>query len=213
MTTVPVFDLHTVPTANGYKASIMLEELGLSYQVKTYDLIKGEQLSREFLALNPVGRLPTLVDHDSGEADRPITVYGSAAILIYLAEKFGQFLPTSRRERARVFEWIGIISGDLGPAYSGQFVFNVVAPEKQAWAIEFYNKLCLRLVTPLEQQLALTPYLAGDEYSIADIIAYPVAAVSMLRYPGNLDAHPHLSRWAKEIALRPAVERGMRVPS
>lgn len=212
MTTTPLIDLHTVPTANGYKVSIMLEEIELPYRVHHYDLIKGEQLSSDFLALNPVGRLPTLVDHDT-RSDPPIVVYGSAAILIYLAEKSAKFLPATPRERARVFEWLGIISGDLGPAYSGQFVFNVVAKEKQPWAIEFYNKLCSRLLGPLEQQLGKSRYLAGDDYTIADIIAYPVAAVSMLRYPGNLDGHPHMARWAKEIAARPAVARGMKVPS
>lgn len=206
-----MIELHTVPTANGYKASIMLEELGLPYQVKSYDLIKGEQLSADFLALNPVGRLPTLVDHELQSA--PITVYGSAAILIYLAEKTGRFLPTDTRQRARVFEWLGIISGDLAPAYSGQFVFNVIAAEKQPWAIEFYNKLCTRLLGPLELQLGKTRYLAGEDYTIADILAYPVASVSMLRYPGNLEGHPQLARWAKEIGARPAVQRGMQVPS
>ena len=213
MTTLPLIELHTVPTANGYKVSIMLEELGLSYSVRNYDLIKGEQLATEFLALNPVGRLPTLVDHDTESGAPPIVVYGSAAILIYLAEKTGRLLPGTLRERASVFEWLGIISGDLGPAYSGQFVFNVVAKEKQPWAIEFYNKLCSRLLGPLEQQLGKSRYLAGDDYTIADIIAYPVAAVSMLRYPGNLDGHPHMARWAKEIATRPAVVRGMKIPS
>ena len=206
-----MIELHTVPTANGYKASIMLEELGLPYQVKSYDLIKGEQLSADFLALNPVGRLPTLVDHEPKNA--PITVYGSAAILIYLAEKTDRFLPTDTRQRARVFEWLGIISGDLAPAYSGQFVFNVIAAEKQPWAIEFYNKLCTRLLGPLELQLGKTRYLAGEDYTIADILAYPVASVSMLRYPGNLDGHPQLARWATEIGARPAVQRGMQVPS
>lgn len=213
MTTPPLIELHTVPTANGYKVSILLEELGLPYRVHSYDLIKGEQLSAEFLALNPVGRLPTLVDHDVPAGEAPIVIYGSAAILIYLAEKTGQLLPRTTRDRARVFEWLGIVSGDLGPAYSGQFVFNVVAKEKQPWAIEFYNKLCSRLLGPLEQQLGKTRYLVGDEYTIADIIAYPVAAVSMLRYPGNLDGHPNMARWAKEIATRPAVMRGMKIPS
>jgi GST-like protein len=152
----------------------MLEELELAYRVKSYDLIQSEQLSAEFLALNPVGRLPTLVDRDVAQGEEPITVYGSAAILIYLAEKTGQFLPRTPRERARVFEWLGIVSGDLGPAYSGQFVFNVVAREKQPWAIDFYNALCTRLLGPLEQQLGRTAFLAGEQYSIADIIAYPV---------------------------------------
>jgi len=205
-----MIDLHTVATANGYKASIMLEEVGLPYQVREYDLVKGENFTPEFLSLNPVGRLPAIVDHDvDGE---PLSVYGTAAILIYLAEKTGQLLPTGARARAKTFEWIGIVSGDVGPAYSGQFVFNVVAQEKIPYAIELYNRLCLRMVQTLEQQLARTTFLTGDEYTIADIIAYPVATVSMKRFPGNLDAHPNLARWAADIGARPAVQRGMKVP-
>lgn len=205
-----MIDLHTVATANGYKASIMLEEIGLPYQVREYDLVKGENFTPEFLSLNPVGRLPAIVDHDvDGE---PLSIYGTAAILIYLAEKTGQLMPTTARARAKTFEWIGIVSGDVGPAYSGQFVFNVVAQEKIPYAIELYNRLCLRMVQTLEQQLARTTFLVGDEYTIADIIAYPVATVSMKRFPGNLDAHPNLARWATEIGARPAVQRGMKVP-
>jgi len=205
-----MIDLHTVATANGYKASIMLEEVGLPYQVREYDLVKGENFTPEFLSLNPVGRLPAIVDHDV-DGD-PLSVYGTAAILIYLAEKTGQLLPTGARARAKTFEWIGIVSGDVGPAYSGQFVFNVVAQEKIPYAIELYNRLCLRMVQTLEQQLARTTFLTGDEYTIADIIAYPVATVSMKRFPGNLDAHPNLARWAADIGARPAVQRGMKVP-
>lgn len=205
-----MIDLHTVATANGYKASIMLEEVGLPYQVREYDLVKGENFTPEFLSLNPVGRLPAIVDHDV--AGGPLSVYGTAAILIYLAEKTGQLLPTSARDRAKTFEWIGIVSGDVGPAYSGQFVFNVVAQEKIPYAIELYNRLCLRMVQTLEQQLARTTFLTGDDYTIADIIAYPVATVSMKRFPGNLDAHPNLARWATKIGARPAVQRGMKVP-
>jgi len=205
-----MIELHTVATANGYKASIMLEELGLAYQVREYDLLQGENFSPEFLALNPVGRLPTIVDHDvEGE---PLAIYGTAAILLYLAEKTGRLLPTRRRERAKAIEWLGIVAGDIGPAYSGQFVFNVIASEKIPYAIELYNKLCSRMTATLEQQLARTRYLAGDEYSIADIIAYPVATVSMKRYPGNLDGHPNVARWVDELAQRPAVIKGMQVP-
>jgi GST-like protein len=140
-------------------------------------------------------------------------VYGSAAILQYLAEKTGRLLPRSGRERAKVLEWLGIISSDIAPAFSGQFVFNVVAQEKQPWAIAFYDRLCARMAQTIEDQLAVTPYLGGDEYSIADILAYPVATVSMKRYPGNLDGHPNIARWAAMLGARPAVQRGMRVPS
>lgn len=101
----------------------------------------------------------------------------------------------------------------MGPAYSGQFVFNVLAKEKQPWAIDYYNKLCARMLQPIEKQLARTQFLAGTDYSIADVMAYPVATVSALRYPGSLSEHPNMARWAQEIGVRPAVQRGMKVPS
>jgi GST-like protein len=202
--------LHTVPTANGFKASIMLEEVGLPYDVRTYDLVKGEHLGAEYLALNPVGRLPTIVD-DGGPGGQKLAVYGSAAILLYLAEKTGHLMPRGLAERAAVYQWLGIVSGDLGPAYSGQFVFSVLAPQKLPWAIEFYDKLCLRMLRPMELRLAAGRYLACDEYTIADVIAYPVAAVSVKRFPGSLDDYPAINRWAAEVGARPAVQRGMRV--
>jgi len=205
-----MIDLHTTATANGYKASIMLEEVGLSYRVIDYDLVKGEHMKPEYLALNPVGRVPTIVDHDT--TDAPVSVYGTPAILLYLAEKTGKLLPASPAERAKAYEWLGIVSSDLAPAYSGQFVFNVIAPDKNAWAIDFYDRLCLRLLGPLESRLGTSRFLAGDSYSIADVIAYPVAAVSMKRFPGGLGAHPHVARWAAEVGVRPAVQRGMKVP-
>ena len=114
--------------------------------------------------------------------------------------------------RASVYQWLGIVSSDLGPAYSGQFAFKVMAPEKLPWAIEFYDRLCTRLLATLELQLGRTPFLAGEEYTIADVIAYPAATVSTLRYPGNLDGHPNLKRWAERIGSRPAVQRGYKVP-
>jgi GST-like protein len=203
-----MIELHTIPTANGYKASIMLEETGLPYSVFTYDLTKGEHLTAAYLELNPIGRLPAIVDREAGG----VSVYGTAAILLYLAEKTGKLLPLDLPERAKVFEWLGIVSSDIAPAYSGQFVFNVLAPEKLRWAIDFYDKLCARLLVPMEKQLGRAPFLAGEAYTIADIIAYPVAATSMKRYPGTLDGHPNIARWAAELAARPAVQRGMNVP-
>ena len=205
-----MIDLHTTATANGYKASIMLEEVGLPYRVIDYDLGKGEHMKPGYLALNPVGRVPAIVDHDVPDA--PLSVYGTSAILLYLAEKTGRLLPSSAAGRARTYEWLGIVSGDIGPAYSGQFVFNVIAPEKDAWAIDFYDRLCLRLLAPMESRLGASRFLVGDMYSIADVIAYPVAAVSMKRFPGGLDGHPHIARWAAEVGARPAVQRGMKIP-
>jgi len=206
-----MIDLHTTGTANGYKASIMLEETGLPYRVIDYDLVKGDNFKAEYVAITPVARMPAIVDHDV-PGGGPVSVYGTAAILFYLAEKTGRFIPADLRGRKAVYEWVGVVSSDIGPAYSGQFAFNVIAPEKIPFAIQFYDKLCARMVQTLEVRLGQAPYLAGDEYTIADMIAYPVAAVSMKRFPGNLDAHPNLARWAAVVGARPAVQRGMKVP-
>ncbi len=207
-----MIDLHTTPTANGFKASIMLEETGLPYRAISYNLVKGEHFKPEYAAITPVARMPAIVDHEAAGGP-PVSVYGTAAILFYLAEKTGRFFPANPAIRAKVYEWVGVVSSDVGPAYSGQFVFNVMAPEKLPWALEFYDKLCVRMVKTLEVRLGQARYLAGDEYTIADMIAYPVPAVSMKRFPGNLDAFPNLARWAAEVGARPAVQRGMQVPA
>lgn len=206
-----MIELHTVATANGYKVSIALEELKLPYEVTAYNLVKGDHQSPAYLTLNPVGRLPLIIDKDPA-LGTPITVYGTAAILVYLAEKARQLLPAAQPARARVFEWLGIVASDIGPAYTGQFVFNVMMKEKIPAAIDFYNQLCLRMLGPMEQALGQHAYLAGSEYTIADIIAYPVAAVSMQRFPGNFAQHPNIGGWAARIAARPAVQAGMQVP-
>lgn len=207
-----MIELHTTPTANGFKASIMLEETALPYEVHRYDLMRGDHQRPDYLALNPVGRLPLVVDREP-EGPEPISVYGTAAILLYLAEKSGRLLPTVQPARARAFEWLGIVSSDLGPAYSGQFIFSVIAPEKLPFAIEYYERLCRRLLNAMNHALEDRPYLAGSDYSIADVIAYPVAAVSAQRYPGRLDDYPRIADWAASVGARPAVQRGMRVGS
>ncbi|MEZ5499705.1 MAG: glutathione binding-like protein [Steroidobacteraceae bacterium] len=207
-----MIDLHTTATANGYKAALVLEEMALPYRVIAYDLTKGEHLAPAYLQLNPVGRLPTIVDHD-GSSSQPIVVYGTAAIASYLADKTGLYMPKDVAGRAACQQWIGIVSSDLGPAYTGQFVFNVLAPQADAWAIQFYDRLVTRLLVVVEARLAANDYLAGGEYSIADMLAYPVAAVSAKRFPGNLADYPAIAGWAGRIAARPAVQRAMRVPA
>jgi GST-like protein len=206
-----MMDLHTTATANGYRASIMLEECGFEYRAIGYDLTRGEHMSPAHLALNPVGRVPTLVDPDAG-ADRPAVVYGSQAIVQYLAEKASRFLPRDPVARAAAYTWAGFATSDLGPAYSGQFVFGTLAKEKLPPVVEYYEKLCLRMLGALDQRLGAAHWLAGDEYSMADVLAYPGATVSTKRFPGNLDAFPNVRRWAEEMSARPAVQRGMRVP-
>lgn len=206
-----MIELHTTATANGYKASIMLEECGLPYSVHDYDLVKGEHRTAGYLALNPVGRLPSIVDRDAG-LEAPVFVYGTQAILLYLAERTGLFMPAAPAARAAVYTWLGFISSDLAPAYSGQFVFGVLMQEKLPPVIDYYQRLVDRMLAALETQLARTTWLAGDSYSIADILAYPVAATSARRYPGDLADYPQLARWAAMVGARPAVQRGMQVP-
>ncbi|GMU68665.1 MAG: hypothetical protein AMXMBFR37_09970 [Steroidobacteraceae bacterium] len=205
-----MIDLHTTPTANGLKASIMLEETGLEYRVHKYDLVKGENFKPEFLAINPVARIPAIVDHDVPGGE-PLPVYGTAAILLHLAEKTGTLLPRDPVTRAKVFQWLGIVQSDIGAAYTGQFVFNVMAPERIPWALEFFEAQCIRMVSTLELQLGKTRYVTGEEYTIADVIAYPVATVSMTKHPGNLENFPNLRRWVALVGQRPAVQRGMTV--
>jgi GST-like protein len=207
-----MLDLHTTATANGYRASIMLEECGLEYRAIAYDLSRGEHMSAAHLALNPVGRVPTLVDHDVG-AGGPAVVYGSQAIVQYLAEKAGRLLPRDPVARAAAYTWAGFATSDLGPAYSGQFVFGTLMKEKVPPALEHFEKLCLRMLGALDQRLASARWLAGDEYSIADVLTYPGAAVSTKRFPGTLEAFPNVQRWAADVGARPAVQRGMRVPA
>lgn len=207
-----MLELHTTATANGYRASIMLEECGLDYRVRAYDLTKGEHLAPEYLALNPVGRLPTLVDTDVG-AGRRAVVYGTHAIVQYLAERTGRLLPADPVARAAAYTWAGFVAGDLGPAYSGQFVFGVLASGKAPYALEYYEQLCTRMLGALDARLASNRWLAGDEYTIADVLAFPTAATSARRYPGTLAAHAHVARWTEAVGARPAVQRGMRVPA
>jgi len=205
-----MIELYTTPTANGLKASIMLEETGFEYRVHKIALTEGAHLAPGYLAINPIGRIPTIVDHDT-PGGKPLAVYGTAAILLYLGEKSGKLMPADLEARARVFQWLGIIQADIGAAYTGQFVFSVLAPQPMPWAVEHYNALCLRLVAAFEQQLGRTRFIAGDEYTIADVLGYPFATVSMARHPGSLDAYPNMQRWVAEVGARPAVRKGMTV--
>jgi len=206
-----MIELHTTPTANGYKASIMLEECGLPYRARSYDLVRGEHLAPEFLRLNPVGRVPAIVDPVAGA--EPVVVFGTQAIATYLAEKTGRLLPADPAARAAAHSWAGMVASDAGPAFSGQFVFSKIAPEPLPWAQQYFERLCVRMLRALETRLAVVPYLAGDEYSIADVLAYPVAAVSVKRHPGSLAEFPALAAWEARVGARPAVQRGMRVPA
>ena len=200
-----MIDLYTFTTPNGRKASIMLEEAGLSYNVHKIDITKNQQFTPEYLAINPNSKIPSIIDQDTG-----IAVFESGAILIYLAEKTGQFLPTDKKGRFQVIEWLMFQMGGVGPMFGQLNHFKKFAPEKITYAIERYEKETLRLYSVLDKQLASQEFICGD-YSIADIATYPWVAV--YEFQGlTLDNHPNLKRWVEKVQQRPAVQRGMQVP-
>lgn len=201
-----MIDLYTSPTPNGWKASIMLEEIGLPYTVKPIRLEKLEQKQEWYLKLNPNGRIPTIVDHDEGG----FAVFESGAILVYLAEKTGKLMPADRKGRSTVLQWVMFQMGGIGPMQGQANVFYRYAPEKIPYAIERYQKETKRLYTVLDRRLADHQYLAGD-YSIADIATWPW--VVLHAWAGvDVDDLPHLQRWIDAIGARPAVVKGKAIP-
>jgi GST-like protein len=201
-----MIDLYTFTTPNGRKASIMLEEIGLDYQVHSVDITKGEQFAPEFVAINPNSKIPAIVDRDA-----ELTIFESGAILIYLAEKTGKLLSTEVKQRFNTIEWLMFQMGSIGPMFGQYNHFNKYAPEKIPYAIDRYHKETLRLYDVLNSQLAKTEYISGADYSIADIAIYPwVAAFDVMEL--TLENHPQLKQWYETLKQRPAVNRGMKVP-
>ncbi len=196
--------LYAATTANGQKATIALEECELEYELHNLILPKQEHLSEKFLKLNPVGRIPALIDDESGA-----NVYGTMAIAIYLAERCNRFLPTSLNARATVFDRAAFISSDLAPAFAGQFIFSVIVQPPQPDTVEYYEGQVHRMAAVMDTYLGESEFIAGDEYTIADMLGYPMAATSLARLPGAIDRYPNIQRWSAEIGQRPAVARGM----
>lgn len=201
-----MIDLYTAATPNGHKVSIALEELGLPYTLHVLDLTAGEQKQPAFLAINPNGRIPAIVDREAGD----FAVFESGAILIYLAEKTGRLMPTDPKGRSRVLQWLMFQMGGVGPMMGQANVFFRYFPEKIPAAIERYQGETKRLLRVLDGHLKDHEYLAGD-YSIADIANW--AWVRTHRWSGvDIDDLPHLRRWRDAIRVRPAVLRGIEVP-
>jgi GSH-dependent disulfide-bond oxidoreductase len=194
-------DLYTFTTPNGRKPLIMLEEIGLAYKINPIDISKGEQFSPEYVAINPNSKIPAMVDSEAG-----MTIFESAAILIYLAEKTDKLLPKTQKERFQVLEWLMLQIGSIGPMF-GQLGHFKHLGEKIPYAIDRYQKETLRLYSVLDRQLGQHEYIAGD-YSIADIATFPWIA-NFARLDLTLDEHPHLKRWLELVQKRPAVEKGM----
>jgi GSH-dependent disulfide-bond oxidoreductase len=201
-----MIDLYTSMTPNGWKASIMLEELGVPYTVKHIRLDKLEQKEESYLKLNPNGRIPTIVDHDQGG----FAVFESGAILVYLAEKTGKLMPQDRKGRSTVIQWVMFQMGGIGPMQGQANVFFRYAPDKIPYAIDRYQKETKRLYEVLDTRLKDHEYLAGD-YSIADIATWPW--VTLHGWAGvEIDDLPNLRRWIDQVGERPAVVRGRAIP-
>ncbi len=202
-----MIELFTAATPNGWKVSIALEELGLPYTTRLLTLSKLEQKEPWFLEINPNGRIPAIIDHDAGD----FAVFESGAILIYLAEKTGKLLPVEPKARSRVLQWLMFQMGGIGPMMGQANVFFRYAPEKIPYAIDRYQREVRRLFEVLERQLAGHEFVAGADYSIADIALFPWVAgyewsgVSIAGLPG-------LQRWLERVGSRPAVQKGRAIP-
>lgn len=202
-----MIDAYVYTTPNGYKVLSGLEELGLSYELHWVDITKGEQMSPEYLAINPNNKIPAIVDRDA-PGGAPITVFESGAVLVYLAEKAGKLLPQSGAARYETLAWVFFNAGGPGPTIGQLGYFTKFAPEKVPVAIDRYTKEADRLLQVLDRRLGQVPYLAG-EFSIADLMnfTWPRAMKTFLRM--DLSGYPHLSRWLDELEARPAIQRAL----
>ncbi|MBU1358038.1 MAG: glutathione S-transferase N-terminal domain-containing protein [Gammaproteobacteria bacterium] len=198
-----MIDLYYWPTPNGHKITLFLEEAGLDYQIHGVDISAGDQFKPEFLAFSPNNRMPALIDHAPADGGEKITVFESGAILMYLAEKTGRFMPADLRGRKVVMEWLFWQVGGLGPMAGQNHHFGTYAPEKLDYAIRRYVNETNRLYGVMDRRLAEHDFLAGADYTIADMAAYPWV-VPHKRQQQNLDDFPHLHRWFDAIAARPA---------
>jgi GSH-dependent disulfide-bond oxidoreductase len=200
-----MIDLYFAATPNGLKAKLFLEEAQLPYRVMPVRLSKGEQFKPEFLAVSPNNKIPAIIDHDPVGTDKPIQMFESGAILLYLAEKIGRFIPKDIQGRTQVLEWLFWQMAGLGPMAGQIGHFNVFAPEKVPYAIERYTREVARLYGVLNQRLAGRSFIV-DDLSIADIACYPWI-VPHEAHGQKLDDFPHLKRWFETMAARPATVR------
>ncbi len=209
-----MIDLYTWRTPNGYKASIMLEEVGLPYDLHPVDISKGQQFAPEFLAINPNNKIPAIVDRE-GPGGGPLNVFESGAILLYLAEKTGRLLPKDPRRRSEAVQWLMFQMGGVGPMFGQYSHFAVYAKEKIPYAIQRYLDESLRLLRVLDKRLSVVEYLAA-EYSVADIVNYTWVSAMFPRFTDaardEVEGLSHVKRWLSLVGERPAVKRGLAVP-
>lgn len=206
-----MIDVYSWPTPNGHKVHIMLEECGLKYRVHGINIRAGDQFKPEFLRISPNNRIPAIVDGD-GPGGQPLSLFESGAILIYLAGKTGRFLPQDLHARYAALQWLMWQMGGVGPMFGQANHFRAYAVEKITYAIERYTNEGNRLTAVLDKRLAEAPYLAGDEYSIADMAVFPWMRNAEKRGI-QLPEYPHAQRWFDAINARPAVVRALQVLS
>ena len=205
-----MIDLYYWPTSNGHKITIYLEEAGVPYTIRPVNISKGDQFKPDFLKISPNNRMPAMVDNAPAGGGSPISVFESGAILVYLAEKTGKFMPADVRGKTKVQEWLFWQRGGLGPmsGQRGHFINHAPQPAN-AYGLERYSRETDRLHAVLDRQLAGRDYIAGD-YSIADMACYPWC-VSAGRYGSTYEAYPHLRGWMDRMAARPAVKRAYEI--
>ena len=207
-----MIDIYSWATPNGHKIHIMLEETGLEYKAHPINIGAGDQFTKEFLAISPNNKIPAIVDNDGPKrADgAPFALFESGAILLYLAEKTGKFLPTDPAARYETLQWLMFQMGGVGPMLGQTHHFRVYAPQPIEYAINRYTNEAKRLYGVMDTQLGKTRYLAGNDYTIADIATFPWTR-SWQNQGLQIDDFPNVKRWHEEIAARPAVQRGVEV--
>jgi GST-like protein len=204
-----MIEVYSWATPNGHKVHIMLEECGLPYQVEAVNIGEGDQFKPEFLAISPNNKIPAIVDPD-GPDGQPISLFESGAILLYLAGKTGRFLPASIRGKYEVLQWLMFQMGGVGPMLGQAHHFRIYAPEKIEYAISRYTNEARRLYGVMNRQLGKSKYIAGNEYTIADMAIFPWLR-SWKNQGIDWAEFPHLKGWFDEISARPAVQRGVEV--
>ncbi|MEH0165871.1 glutathione S-transferase N-terminal domain-containing protein [Paucibacter sp. JuS9] len=204
-----MIEVYSWATPNGHKVHIMLEECGLPYRVIPVDIGSGAQFDPAFLAISPNNKIPAIVDPE-GPDGKPLSLFESGAILLYLAGKTGKYLPAGTAAKYEVLEWLMFQMGSVGPMLGQAHHFRIYAPEKIEYAIERYSNEAHRLYNVINKRLGLSPYIGGKAYSIADIAVFPWLR-SWKNQGVEMSEFPHLKGWFDEIASRPAVQRGVQV--
>jgi len=204
-----MIDLYSWPTPNGHKIHIMLEETGLPYRVHPVNIGAGDQFKPEFLKISPNNKMPAMIDSD-GPDGKPISMFESGAMLLYLASKSGKFLPEDMRDRWSTLQWLMFQMGGVGPMLGQAHHFLVYAPEKIPYAMQRYSKEANRLYGVMDRRLAESKFIACNEYTIADMAIMPWLR-SYKNQGVEMEKYPHVKRWFDGIAARPAVQRGLAV--